>query len=104
MLLPMIKHIVLWNVTEKSDGMDKAAIIARMKEMIVGMKESVPGIQEIEFGTDFNRSDAAFDVALYSSFADRNALDEYQRHPEHEKVKRFIGAVTTARAVVDYEL
>jgi hypothetical protein len=24
-------------------------------------------------------------------------------HPAHEKIKTFVGAVTTARAVVDYE-
>lgn len=100
----MVKHIVFWNVTDSHDGMDKAAIIEKMREMIVGMKKTVPQIQEIEFGSDFNRSEAAFEVALYSSFTDRSALNEYQRHPEHEKVKAFVGQVTTARAVVDYEV
>lgn len=100
----MVKHIVFWNVAEHHDGMDKPAIIQKMKSMIEGMRGTVPQIAEIEFGTDFNRSEAAFDVALYSSFSDRSALDEYQRHPEHEKVKAFVGAVTTARAVVDYEV
>jgi hypothetical protein len=100
----MVKHIVFWNVAEAHDGMNKSQIIEKMQEMIVGMKQTVSVIREIEVGTDFNGSDAAYDVALYSSFDDRNALDEYQRHPDHEKVKAFVGAVTTERAVVDYEL
>ena len=33
----------------------------------------------------------------------REALADYQVHPEHEAVKEFIGAVTAERWVVDYE-
>jgi hypothetical protein len=100
----MVKHIVFWKVKEEHDGMGREELIGKIKEMIEGMRETVPTIENIEVGRDFNKSDKAYEIALYSSFADRNALDEYQRHPAHEEVKKFVGAVTTERAVVDYEV
>jgi len=100
----MVKHIVFWKVKEEHEGLGKEELIRKIKEMIEEMRNTVPTIEKIEVGRDFNKSDKAFEVALYSSFQDRNALDEYQRHPAHEEVKRFVAAVTTERAVVDYEV
>ncbi|MFP4375702.1 MAG: Dabb family protein [Spirochaetales bacterium] len=100
----MVKHIVFWNVKDEHDGMSKAELIREIKSRIEGMRETVPTIKTIEVGVDFNKSESAFEIALYSTFEDRNALDEYQRHPAHEQIKTFVGAVTTNRAVVDYEV
>lgn len=100
----MVRHIVLWNVADEHDGMEKRMLMGEIKRRIEGMRDAIPQIVEIEVGIDFNRSQFAYDVALFSSFQDRAALDEYQRHPAHEAVKAFVGAVTTARAVVDYEI
>jgi hypothetical protein len=100
----MVKHIVMWNVVESHEGQGKQEILKEMKRRIEALKGVVPQVREIEVGIDFNGSDAAYDVVLYSVFDDRTALDEYQVHPAHEAVKSYVGSVATARAVVDYEV
>ena len=100
----MVKHIVMWNVVESHEGIGKPELLKEIKKRIEALKGVVPQITEIEVGIDFNGSDAAYDVALYSVFTDRAALDAYQVHPAHEEVKKFVGAVATARAVADYEV
>jgi len=37
-----------------------------------------------------------------SDFADKTALDAYQVHPEHQKVKDFAKLVVETRQCVDY--
>ena len=89
---------------EKYDGMSKTEIAEEMRRRILAMKDTVPSIREIECGMDFNRSERAWDVALYSSFDDREALNAYQQDPVHQEVKAFVGTVAAEQAVVDYEL
>ena len=48
--------------------------------------------------------EATYDIVLYSEFASRAALDAYQNHPEHVKIKPFFGAVREARQCMDYEV
>jgi hypothetical protein len=99
----MVKHIVMWNVVESHDEMGRDELLREIKSRIEGMKGVVPEVREIEVGIDFNGSDAAWDIVLYSTFDSRADLDAYQVHPAHEEIKKFVGAVTTARAVADYE-
>ena len=99
----MIKHIVFWKLADEADGHTKAENLERMRVAIEAMLETVPGIVELEVGIDFEGSDAAWDVALYSAFETREALDAYQAHPAHEKVKELVARIRTDRAVVDYE-
>ncbi len=93
----MIKHIVMWTLKDKSDA-------TKVKTMLEALKDKVPGIIEIEVGIDFNRSDAAADVVLYSTFASLDDLNAYQQHPEHQAVIPFMQSVTLGRTVVDYEI
>lgn len=100
----MIKHIVMWRLKEEAAGANKAENMAKMKEMLLGLKGIIPEIIQIEVGFNSLPSPAAYDVVLYSEFASFAALNAYQIHPEHEKCKDFIGQIVCARAVVDYEV
>jgi len=100
----MIKHIVLWRLRDEAGGRPKAENAERLKAAIEGLRERVPGIRHLEVGVDFEGSAAAWDLALYSEFDTLEALDAYQVHPEHEKVRQFVAEVTQERAVVDYEV
>jgi hypothetical protein len=100
----MVKHIVFWNIKDSDHGKTKSQLIADIKSRIEALINHIPEILEIEVGTDFNGSDQAFDVALYSSFKTKQDLNTYQLHPEHQKVAQYVKSVTTARAVVDYEI
>ncbi|MBC2602473.1 Dabb family protein [Puniceicoccus vermicola] len=100
----MIKHIVFWKFADLADGHSKAENIERVEKSLLALKDSIPELLEIEVGHDFNGSPAAFDLSLYTVFASKEDLDTYQVHPEHEKVKALVGAVTSDRGVVDYEV
>jgi hypothetical protein len=97
----MIKHIVFWKIKE---DLDFDGVYEEMKIRIEDMNGKIPGLIKVELGRDFNRSAPAFDVTLYSELENKEALATYQDHPVHQLVKEFIGAVTSDRAVVDYEI
>jgi hypothetical protein len=97
----MVKHIVFWKIKNE---LDFDGVYEEMKIRVEDMNGKIPGLLHVELGRDFNRSEPAFDVVLYSELTDEKALSEYQDHPVHQLVKEFIGAVTDDRAVVDYEI
>ncbi len=100
----MIKHIVLWNVKEHVDGLDRPQIAAKMKHDLEALRSVIPAIHHLEVGVNCIPSDAACDVALYAEFASRSDLDTYMNHPAHQAVVGFVRSVVTARHVVDYEV
>ena len=100
----MVRHIVFWKLKEDAAGGTKEANAQRVKELLEDLRGKVPGLLRIEVGFDFSQTAASMDVALYSEFESREALDGYQDHPDHVKAKDFIRSVTDARSLVDYEL
>jgi len=99
----VIKHIVMWRLKEEARGNTRSANAELVKEKLEALEGRIPGLLRIEAGLDFSRTDSSADVVLYSELESREALADYQVHPEHEAVKEFIGAVTAERWVVDYE-
>jgi heme-degrading monooxygenase HmoA len=99
----MIKHIVMWKLKDHAEGADRAANAAKMKALLDGCRDIVPGIVEFEVALARPGLEATYDVVLYSVFADKAALDAYQDHPQHVAVKPFIGAVRLERQCMDYE-
>ena len=71
--------------------------------MLENLKNSIKEIKEIEAGRDFSKTEASYDVALYSAFENTKDLETYQVHPEHIKVAEFLKGVALERKVVDYE-
>ena len=51
----------------------------------------------------FNFTSGGFDICLYSELESKEALEVYQSHPEHLKVKEFVHKVIASRAVCDSE-
>lgn len=100
----MIKHIVIWRVKDRENEQTRAQITRAIKAKLEGLRGRIPGLLHIEAGCDFSRSETAYDVALYSEFESRSALDGYQVHPEHEEVASYIRERCTDRAIVDYEV
>jgi len=100
----MIKHIVFWKMKPTAEGADAIENATKIIGMLHQLKGKVPSLISIEAGVDFNRTDAAWDLALFSTFKNAEDLHRYQIHPEHQKVGVFIKAVTSERCVVDYEV
>ena len=97
----MIKHIVMWNLrggtpAEKRDG------IAQLQRSFESLRGRIPGLLHLEIGVDSSRIDYACDVVMYSEFENQAALDGYAVHPEHQRVKRELADLRTARHQVDY--
>ena len=97
----MVKHIVAWNI---KDGENKELILNTLKEKLEGLKSEIEFIQKIEIGINFNTSEAAHDVVLYSEFLTKEDLDAYIVHPVHVKVGEYVRSVVKDRVVVDYIL
>lgn len=100
----MIKHIVMWKLKDFAEGKNKIENAKEIKVMLENLKDKIEEIEFIEVGININPSEQAYDVVLYSEFKDEDALETYQRHPEHVKVGEFIGRVREERAVADYIL
>ena len=86
----MVKHIVMWNLTDKDKVAENGAIMKQKLEALVGV---VPGLLRAEVGVGFN----GYDVALYTELEDRAAL-------AHCKVKEFVHSVICERVCCDYEV
>ena len=95
----MIKHIVFWNIRNDEN---KESNMKEMRKKLTSLVGVVPGLISAEVG--FNYNPKGYDVALYSVFESKEALDGYQVHPEHLKVKEFVHSVITVRACADYEI
>ncbi len=97
----MIKHIVFWNLLDEADGRTKkenAALIKAGLERLVGI---VDGLVSMHVGEGFG--DSSWDLCLVSDFESKEALEAYQTHPDHMKVRELVKKVRTDRVLCDYE-
>ena len=97
----MVRHIVMWTLQEEALGHTAAENAQEMKVRLEALAGKVPGLVSIEVGINFLPGN--YDVALVSVHDDREALAVYADHPDHVKVKGFIGQVVTGRVACDYE-
>ena len=100
----MIKHIVFFRLNESAYGNDKQTNAQILKEKLLAMKSKVAGLIKIEVGFDFINEKDSSDVVLYSEFESKEALYQYQIHPDHEDLKKWLSEVRYERRVVDYEI
>jgi quinol monooxygenase YgiN len=99
----VVRHLVLWKLKPEAHGRSAAENARAIKEKLEGLRGRVPGMLRIEVGIDFSRTENSSDVALYSEFESRAALDAYQVHPEHKAVMPFILEARSERRLCDYE-
>ena len=96
----MIVHIVMFKFKEEN----KTQNIQNVREKLNSLVEKISELQSLEVGIDFNQSERAFDLSLYSTFQTKEDLKIYAVHPEHLKVVELIKRVTLESKVVDYSL
>jgi hypothetical protein len=96
----MVVHIVMFKFKDEN----KSENIAKTKEMLEALVAKIEPLKKMEVGVNFVPSERAYDLSLYSTFADEESLDIYRVHPEHLKVVSFIKEVTLDSKVVDYIL
>ncbi|MDX8407832.1 MAG: Dabb family protein [Mariprofundaceae bacterium] len=93
----MIKHVVMWKLRDKADA---GAIKARLE----ALNGRIPGLLSVEVGIDFLASEQSADLVLISEHESRQALVDYQAHPEHQALAPLVKAAAVSRSVVDFEV
>ncbi|MDA3907851.1 MAG: Dabb family protein [Sulfurimonas sp.] len=96
----MIVHIVMFKFKDEN----KDANIEEVTKRLNALVNLIPALKSMEVGVDFNKSQRALDLSLYSTFWDKEDLESYAVHPEHLKVVELIKEVTLEAKVVDYAL
>ena len=99
----MIRHIVFWRLKGDTPE-EKARLASEIKVALEALNGKIPGMIRLEVGFDFSQSAESSDIALYSEFESREALDAYQTHPEHVQVMPLVKAARTERRTVDYSI
>jgi len=100
----MVKHIVMWRLHDEVDGVSKNEAAVSIKKALEDLEGRIPGLIHIEVGLDFDGSDQAADVVLYSELESRETLADYQAHPLHQAVIPLVKKHACERTVVDYEV
>ena len=94
----MIRHIVLFKI--KDEFKDE---IPQLVENFYGMKGRIEGLLELESGADFLHSERSYDLALITTFDNREHFEAYQTHPVHLPVKKRMHEVRSASVACDFE-
>ena len=95
----MLHHIVLFKFKPDTDDEQ----IAALATMLEALPDQIVEIQLYEFGRDVVRSDRSYDFALVSGFANLDAMQRYQEHPEHQKVIALVREICEDVRAVDFE-
>ena len=96
----MVVHIVMFNFKEEN----KEANIQNVKAQLEALVSKIDVLKSMEVGVNFTDSPRAFDMSLYSKFENKEDLEVYAKHSEHQKVLAFIKEVIIETKVVDYEV
>jgi Stress responsive A/B Barrel Domain. len=100
----MIKHIVVWKLKEEAKGKPKSENAVMLKHELESLTPKIKEIRKFEVGINFNTQQDAYDLGLVSEFANKDDLDTYLNHPEHQRVAGIVRRVRESRIVVDYEM
>jgi hypothetical protein len=94
-----IVHLVCWKYKPETAQSVRDEHINSLRALI----ELIPEIIDFEVGSDVLHLDRSFDTGLYSRFADRDGLDTYTNHPEHQKVAAMGREIAEKVVSVDFE-
>lgn len=94
----MVNHVVMFKFKSTTAPAERLAYVAELRSL--GKK--ISEVRRLDVGENIVPSPRAYDVVLIASFDDREALDRYARHPEHQPVLQRTSQVCENVAVVDY--
>ncbi len=92
----MFHHMVMFTFPDEG-------VAAAVEELLEGLADALPQLQDLVIGRDELRSARSFDVGMLMTFADREAFESYDADPVHRDAARWIDGVATAAIAVDWE-
>ncbi|WP_078409090.1 Dabb family protein [Priestia abyssalis] len=97
----MIDHIVIVKFSETTTQEQLLEVVERFK----ALKNHLSGVIDLQAGLNFSEKSQGYDVVLTVRFENREALEAYGPHPEHQAVAAFIREVGRVDSiVVDIEI
>jgi len=99
----MVKHIVMFKLTEFATPAEKKAKMQEIKESLEVLIDKIDVLRSIQ--VDFNiNPEETWDLILTTELDTLEDVKTYATHPEHVAVsKAIIAPVKADRACVDYE-
>jgi hypothetical protein len=94
----MIRHVVFFKFKQ---GIGEEVIVD-LEKSIAALPPVIPEILSYEFGRDVVRSERSYDLALISTFNDLDAMQHYQKHPDHQVVLKKINELCESVLAVDF--
>lgn len=94
----MLVHIVMFKFKEEQ----KEPNVIQAKQMLENLMGAIPSLKSIDVGVNFIEADRAMDLSLIATFESKKGLDDYDAHPEHQKVVTFIKSVVEYSKATDY--
>ncbi len=95
----MINHVVL---IKFKPGVSDSDIDA-LEKSLDDLPNRIVEIQTYEFGRDLLHTAKSYDFALVALFANLEAVQRYQEHPDHLKVWQQITRLSKNTLTVDFE-
>ena len=95
----MVKHIVMFKLTEKTSQNIELAT-----DSLRSLENKIETLKFIEIGTDFLESDRSYDIVLTAHFENPEGLKTYSSHENHLPVVKIMRSLCSSSVVVDYEL
>lgn len=96
-----VVHIVAFKLASE-DAEERREQAARAVAELEGLRGLIPELQELTVGANDLPIEGNWDFALSARFADADALQAYQVHPEHQRVVQYVRSVASGRASVDF--
>jgi hypothetical protein len=94
----MIVHVVCFKYKPEADAAARASHIARLASL-----SDLDGVRDLRVGPDVVHAARSYDTALVILFADRAALDAYQKNARHVPVAQFGVSLCEHIVAVDFE-
>ncbi|MGD8315261.1 MAG: Dabb family protein [Syntrophobacterales bacterium] len=94
----MLRHVVFFKF---KDGVGEEEIVD-LEKSLAELPPVIPEILSYEFGRDVVRSEKSYDLALVSTFKDLDAMQRYQKHPDHQVVLQKVNELCESVLAVDF--
>ncbi len=96
----MIRHICMFTLKEENKDQTIAAFFERAQKL-----REIDVIKKFEVVRNAEKTPASnYDVALIFDFDTVEALEQYQKSPQHVAFGEFVSSVRIDRACIDYEI
>jgi hypothetical protein len=94
----MLQHYVFLKYRQDTPPAHVEGFCSRMH----ALRDTVPGIEQLEIGRDILHESRSWDLLLSMRFASIEALRSYQQHPAHLAVMAFNQPYVTDVGAIDF--